>query len=51
MFCKNIAESKLTHKKTALFIGVVYTYSAIMAVTPLLGWDNYGLENFHLACR
>ncbi|XP_016086323.1 opsin 8, group member a [Sinocyclocheilus grahami] len=42
--------SKFQRKTISILIGVIWLYSLLWAVFPLLGWGRYGPEPFGLAC-
>ncbi|NP_001303876.1 opsin 8, group member a isoform X1 [Danio rerio] len=42
--------SKFRRKTISILIGVIWMYSLLWAVFPILGWGGYGPEPFGLAC-
>ncbi|KAK9956827.1 hypothetical protein ABG768_014535 [Culter alburnus] len=42
--------SKFRRKTISILIGVIWLYSLLWAVFPLLGWGGYGPEPYGLAC-
>uniref|UniRef100_A0A673GX26 Opsin-5-like n=1 Tax=Sinocyclocheilus rhinocerous TaxID=307959 RepID=A0A673GX26_9TELE len=48
--CLSVPGSKFQRKTISILIGVIWLYSLLWAVFPLLGWGRYGPEPFGLAC-
>ncbi len=46
----SVPGSKFQRKTISILIGVVWLYSLLWAVFPLLGWGGYGPEPYGLAC-
>lgn len=49
-YFKSVAGSKFRRKTISIWIGVIWLYSLLWAVFPLLGWGGYGPEPYGLAC-
>ncbi|KAL1254056.1 hypothetical protein QQF64_016285 [Cirrhinus molitorella] len=45
-----VVGSKFQRKTISILIGVIWLYSLLWAVFPLLGWGGYGPEPYGLAC-